>query len=72
MLKNGPKYGKCSSISRNANIFTLGKNHPDTQYLMPVDQNPTEVTQVASEKDLSVIFDDKLIFRDHISKKAAI
>ena len=25
MLKNGPKYGKCSSISKNANIFTLGK-----------------------------------------------
>ena len=25
MLKNGPKYGKCSSISKNAKIFTLRK-----------------------------------------------
>ena len=27
---------------------------------------------VTSEKDLGIIFDEKLIFRDHISKKAAI
>ena len=39
---------------------------------MSVDQNPTEVTQVTTEKDLGVIFDEKLIFRDHISKKAAL
>ena len=41
---------------------------------MSVDQNPTEVhvTRVTSEKDLGVIFDEKLIFRDHISKKAAL
>ena len=39
---------------------------------MSEDQNPTEVTRVTSEKDLGVIFDEKLIFRDHISKKAAI
>ena len=25
MLKNGPNYGKCCSISKNAKIFTLGK-----------------------------------------------
>ena len=34
--------------------------------------NPTEVTQVTSEKDLGVIFDEKLVFRDYISKKAAL
>ena len=39
---------------------------------MSVDQNPTKVTQVTTEKDLGVIFDEKLIFRDHISKKAAL
>ena len=50
----------------------IGKNHPDTQFIMSEDQNPTEVTRVTSEKDLGVIFDEKLIFRDHISKKAAI
>ena len=37
---------------------------------MSVDQDPTEVTRVASENDLGVIFDEKLVFRDHISKKA--
>ena len=41
---------------------------------MLVDQNPTEVkgpevTQVTSEKDLGVIFDEKLIFRDHYFQK---
>ena len=50
----------------------IGKNLPDTQYIMSVDQNPTDVTQVTSEKDLGVIFDEQLIFRDHISKKAAL
>ena len=76
MLKNRPNYGKCSSISKNANISTLGKifqtHKKKSQYIMSVDQNPTEVTQVTSEKDLGVIFDEKLIFRDHISKKAAL
>ena len=46
-----------------------GKNHPDTQYIMSVDQNPTEVMRVTSEKDLDVIFDEKLIFRDHTIQK---
>ena len=50
----------------------IGKNHPDTQYIISEDQNPTEVKRVTSEKDLGVIFDEKLIFRDQISKKAAI
>ena len=50
----------------------IGKNLPDTQYIMSVDQNPTEVTQVTTEKDLGVIFDEQLIYRDHISKKAAL
>ena len=50
----------------------IGKNHPYTQYIMSVDDNPTEVTQVTSEMDLVVIFHEKLIFRDHISKKAAL
>ena len=60
MLKNGPKYGKCSSISKNANIFTLGKTHPDTQYIMSVDKNQTEEMLVTGEKDLDVISDEKL------------
>ena len=39
---------------------------------MSIDQNPTEVTQVTSEKDLGVIFDENWFFRDHISKRAAL
>ena len=39
---------------------------------MSVDQNLTDVTQLTSKKDLGVIFDDKLMFRDHIYKKAAL
>ena len=50
----------------------IGKNHPDTQYITSVYQTPTEVTRVTSEKDLGIIFDEKLIFRYHISKKAAL
>ena len=50
-------------------VDAVGKNLPDTQYIMSVDQNPTEVTQVTTEKDLGVIFHEKLIFRDHISKR---
>ena len=50
----------------------IGKNHPDTQYIMSVDQNPTKVTWVTSEKDLGVIFDEKFIFRDHIYKMTAL
>ena len=72
MLKNGPRYGKCSSISRKANIFTLVKIIQTHNISCQRTKNPTEVTRVTSEKDLGVIFDEKLIFRDHISKKAAI
>ena len=30
------------------------------------------IEQVKTEKDLGVIFDNKLLFRDHIAKKSAI
>ena len=53
-------------------ISSHWENPADTQYIMSIDQNPTEVTQVTSEKDLGVIFDENLIFRDHISKRAAL
>ena len=50
----------------------IGKNDRDTQHIRSVDQNPTEVTWVTTEKDLGVIFDENLIFRDHISEKAEL
>ena len=39
---------------------------------MSLDDYPTEVTQVISEMDLGVIFNEKLILRDHIFKKAVL
>ena len=74
-LKNAEEWAKLWKMFfhiKKCKYLHIGKNHLDTQYIMPEDQNPTEVTRVISEKDLGVIFDEKLIFRDHISKKAAI
>ena len=39
---------------------------------MSLDQNETAIKRVTSEKDLGVTFDEKLIFREHISKKVAL
>ena len=47
----------------------IGKNHQDTQYIMSVHQNLTEVTWVTSKNDLRIIFDVNFIFKGHISKK---
>ena len=47
----------------------IGKNHQDTQYIMSVHQNLTEVTWVTSKNDLRIIFDENFIFKGHISKK---
>ena len=74
-LKNAEEWGQTMENVlpyQKCKYLYIGKNLPDTQYIMSVDQNPTEVTQVTSENDLGVIFDEKLIFRDHISKKAAL
>ena len=74
-LKNAEEWAKIWKMFfhiKKCKYLHIGKNHPDTQYIMSEDQNPTKVTHVTSEKDLGVIFDEKLIFRDHISKKAAI
>ena len=34
--------------------------------------NDTNTQQITSEKDLGVIFDEKLLFREHIAKTAAV
>ena len=39
---------------------------------MSLDQNQIIVEQVASEKDLGVIFDEKLLFMEHIVKRVAL
>ena len=74
-LKNAEDWAKLWKMFfhiKKCKYLHIGKYLPDTQHIMTVDQNPTEVRQVTSEKDLGVIFDEKLICRDHISKKAAL
>ena len=64
-LKNAKEWAKLWKMFfpiKKCKYLHTGKNLPDTQYSMSVDQNPTEVTQVTSEKDLGVIFDEKVIF----------
>ena len=49
-----------------------GKNQPNQPYTMESGQERIQTEQVKVEKDLGVIFDEKLLFREHISKKSAI
>ena len=50
----------------------IGNNYPDTKYSMSLDQDETAIKGVTSEKDLGVTFDEKLIFKEHTSKKVAL
>ena len=49
-----------------------GKNKPNQPYTMKAGQERVIIVQVKTEKDLGVIFDDKLLFREHIAKKSAV
>ena len=49
-----------------------GKKLPNQPYTMKSGQERIQIEQVKVEKDLGVIFDEKLLFREHISKKSAI
>ena len=49
-----------------------GKNLPNQPYTMKSGQERIQIEQVKVETDLGVIFDEKLLFREHISKKSAI
>ena len=50
----------------------IGKGQPAEPYTMRSGQELIEIEQVKSEKDLGVNFDDKLLFREYISKKSAL
>lgn len=50
----------------------IGKKQQAEAYTMSSGQEQITIKQVECEKDLGVIFDEKLIFREHISKKASI
>ena len=49
-----------------------GKNQPNQPYTMKSGNERVIIEQVKTEKDLGVIFDDKLLFREHIAKQSAI
>ena len=50
----------------------LGAKTPLQQYTMKSGVQRVSLEQVTSEKDLGVTVDNKLLFREHISKKSAI
>ena len=50
----------------------LGAKTPLQQYTMKSGVERVNLEQVTSEKDLGVTVDNKLLFREHISKKSAI
>ena len=50
----------------------LGAKTPLLQYTMKSGVERVSLEQVNSEKDLGVTIDNKLLFREHVSKKAAI
>ena len=45
-----------------------GANQQNQPYTMKAGQERVIIGQVKTEKDLDVIFDDKLLFREHIAK----
>ena len=49
-----------------------GRNQPNQPYTMKAGNERVIIEQVKTEKNVGVIFDDKLLFRDHIAKKSAI
>ena len=53
------KIGQNSSISKKCKYLHIEKNHPDTQYIMSLEQSPTEVMRVTNEEDIDVIINDK-------------
>ena len=58
----GLQYKKCKHIR-------LGAKTPLQQYTMKSGVERVSLEQVTSEKDLGVTVDNKLLFREHISKK---
>ena len=47
----------------------VGENNAVSTYSMRSRENRTEIQKVKAEKNLGVIIDDKLKFREHISQR---
>ena len=71
MQNTGLLFRKCFSMLKSVNM-RIGKGQPTQPYTMTTNQGTHNIEQVTSEKDLGVIFDHKLLFRDHIAKKAVL
>ena len=54
--------GKCG-------VMHLGKNNPNYDYVMREGENYKVLSKTTCEKDLGVFIDNKLNFKDHISKQ---
>ena len=47
----------------------MGREENNTSYVMTSNNEEVPIKKVSSEKDLVVVIDNKLLFRDHISGK---
>ena len=47
----------------------MGREENNTSYVMTPNNKEVPITKVSSEKDLGVVIDNKLLFREHISGK---
>lgn len=70
--KTSHSYGKCSSILKKCKHLHLGSITTDSRYFMPSDTRNVLIEKVEKEKDLGVIIDPKLNFRQHIANKVSI
>ena len=58
--------------NRKCHHMHVGENSEVSTYSMGSGENRTEIQKVKAEKDLDVIIDDKLKFREHITQKVNI
>ena len=74
-LDNSDKWAEIWDMDFNTKKckhMRLGAKTPLQQYTMKSGVERVNLEQVTSEKDLGVTVDNKLLFREHISKKSAI
>ena len=54
---------------KNCKHMRIGKGRPTQPFTMTSNLVVHNIEQVTSEKDLGIIFVNKLLFREHIAKK---
>ena len=69
----GEVNGRCSTTQTNATMFTsIGENTEASKYEMGSGDKRSTIKRAKSEKDLGVFIDEKINFREHITKKVNI